>query len=268
MELPGYISTADVNSLISIYPNVPSDVSEKAYRLRFMHHVCQSLPKEFDLLYLGDEIEVKKRINALIISITKRPIMTYMNAIMIILFADGHLSEDDLVKYLLSYKVNIIKRWINADRTTNDAFLNMPTLKDVKRRPAAYGSIRMKKDLYNKGFLLVLAKVLYLNGTEDLLKDYEYGNKYSYYYIYGVIKGFAANDGKIILTTDRYGVKRQEDSLYKNEIPGFFQTITSPKFDEKVFRMRVSEFSEFYHAVKDIFEPFLIDPRGIDGEKS
>lgn len=115
MELLGYISTADVNSLISIYPNLPSDASEKAYRLRFMRWKCPTLPKEFDELYLGDEENVKRRINPLIVSAIKRPILTYMNAIMIILFADGHLSEDDIVKYLLSYKTNIIKRWIDVD---------------------------------------------------------------------------------------------------------------------------------------------------------
>lgn len=268
MELLGYISTADVNSLIQIYPNLPSDTSEKAYRLRFMRWKCPTLPKEFDALYMGDEIEVKKRVNALIMSAIKRPILTYMNAIMIILFYDNHLSEEDLVKYLSAYKTNIIKRWIDVDFTTKDAFIGVPSKRDFQKYRGHYKTVRMRRDLYNKGFLRVLAKVLYLAGDTEDEHKYQFAHSYSYYYIYGVIHGLAANDGRKIETVNYLGNK-YEASLYTKEIPAFFQTITSQKFGEKVIHRKASNYGgkgleKYTYVIREIFEPFLIDPRGLE----
>lgn len=146
---------------------------------------------------------------------------------------------------------------VHVDFTTKDAFIGIPSKRDLQRRPRDYRSVRMKRDLYNNGFLRVLAKVLYLNGDTEKEHEYQFAHNYSYYYVYGVIRGLAANDGNY------------EKQIRKEEVPAFFQTIHSPKLGEKVFQRKMLSYAEqeprkYEYTLRDMFEGFLIDSRGID----
>jgi hypothetical protein len=160
-----------------------------------MRYVASMLPEEFEKYYLGDPEEVSKQVNTLLLSLYE-PILTFLDACMIILFYDGYLCIKDFITFLETRNENHLLMWLRSHLTSRkeeDATVNIPGEKLLKRHSSFYLMNRMKRSLFQKGFVTAIVTAMYRNKYE--LSPIAYKDSYVNYYAKGVMKGLAVNDG-------------------------------------------------------------------------
>lgn len=229
MNLLPVVDSYESENLEKLVSRNPGE-TEIAFRLRVMKLLTNSLPREFDQLYLGDDAEIKKKIRALISSHQNQQTYTRLDAIIILLFFDDKISFDNFVLFLTSRDTEYLSRWLALILTDKDAFMSTAENNSRKRSITyilASKSTYIRRDLFLKGFPNAIAKVLFNRGDQVKYKN---GGIYNDY-IQGVALGLATND-------EEY---RKYSDVDKFVFPGFIQTVEKTEY---IVRFLREEFSD------------------------
>lgn len=229
---------------------------DKETKCKFMRYIAPMLSDEFEKYYLGDPEEVSKRVNTLFLSLYE-PILTFLDACMILLFYDGYLDMEDFITFLTMRSENHLLIWLRSHLTSRkdeDATVNIPREKLLKRHPDFYLHNRMKRSLFQKGFVIAIVTAMYRNKYE--LSPTIYTNSYIHYDAKGVMKGLAMNDGNIELTNQ-----------YINwaSFPAFCHIVNNILHIKNLFLQIEQKYDKKEKLFENAFRPFSSDERGIEG---
>lgn len=230
---------------MDIIPYIHISNTDKETKCKRMMFTVPTLPKDFEKYYLGDTNEISREINKLFHSITNEPCMTFLDAIFIILFYEDKISIDDFMLFLTTRKKDHLFSWLRSHLTSKkdeDANTNLPRETLLKRHPDFYLDHRIKRSLFQKGFVTSIVTAMYRNGYS--LDPHICQNSYVIYYAKGVMKGLFTIDGKI-----------EEANQYANwaSFPAFCKTVNNVSHIRDFFHERVKQYESSEKLYEDAF---------------